>query len=339
MKRLFLSFVILSSLLVTHTSMGQRRAQVAVSGGMVNYVGDLANEAYFPFSSLSSGAAVTLRNFTGNSRARYKTFDMQLRLSWHRLQYDETNPLHGQSGTELRNYLRGLSFRNDLFGAETGLTYNFFLNRHQPLWKPTFSFFLSASVGIFHGRPKADLFRGDVSLSNRYYFWNDGTVRDVPDNAQHVGSVVQKDGDYETDLREWKTEGQGYNKEIHQSVPYSLWNVAIPLGAGVRYAVNKQWTCSVELNYYYFFTDFLDDASDRYATYDELRSAFPDDRDYELAKYISDPTGRGTNGYIGPATSPRGNPGLKDAFTFLSVEAAYTFTWKKKAIYGQFANR
>ncbi|MFM8431327.1 MAG: hypothetical protein ACKOA1_00870 [Bacteroidota bacterium] len=148
----------------------QRRTEIGFSLGGVNYIGDLANEPFFPVSSLAGGAAITIRDFMGRPQIRYKTFDMQVRLSWHRLQYDETDPIGGKKGTELRNYLRGLNFRNDLFGCETGITYNIYLNRNQPLWKPSFSFFLSAAVGIFHGVPRADLFNGDISLANRYYF-------------------------------------------------------------------------------------------------------------------------------------------------------------------------
>ena len=332
-------FILLLAFSEAQTLCAQHRAEIAVSGGVVNYIGDLANESMFPYSSASLGGAVTLRNFAGNQRERYKAFDLQVRLSWHRLQYDETDPLSGKQGIQLRNYLRGLNFRNDLLGAEAGMNYTIYVNKHQPLWKPTFSFFFSAGLGVFYGQPKADLFHGDVSLANRYYFWNDGTVRDVPENSQLIGKEIERDGVYETNLRDWKTEGQGYDKEIHQSVPYEWLNIGIPLGAGVRYCYNKQITFSAELNYYYFFTDFLDDVSNRYATYEELRAAFPNDEDYELAKYISDPTGRGTNGYIGPVTSPRGNPTLKDAFTFVSLEAAYKFTWKKKSVYGQFTSR
>lgn len=336
MKRLVASLFFTMSLATG--SFGQRTVDVGFSGGVVNYIGDLANEEYFPFSSAAPGAAVTFRNFINNparSGSRFPLLDLQVRLSWHRLQYDETAALCGEQGTDLRNYLRGLSFRNDLFGVETGVTYNFYLNRNSPLWKPSFSFFLMAGVGMFYGQPKADLFRGEAAPENRYYFWNDGTVRDRPENPGQIGEVTGRDGQYETNLRDWYTEGQGYNKEISQSNPYDLWNVGIPLGAGIRYMYNKQLTISAEFNYYYFFTDYLDDASDRYATYEELKAAFPDDREYELSKYISDPTGRGTNGYTGQYTSPRGNPKMKDSFTYLSVEASYKLTWKKRGIYGR----
>ena len=260
---------------------------------------------------------------------------MQLRFSWHRLQYDETKSIGNKEGDELRNYLRGIGFRNDLLGTEVGFTYNFLLSKKVALSKPKFSGFIMVGVGAYFGQPKADLFRGDIDLGNRYYFWNDGTVRDRPDNEKHIGEEVKRDGVYETKLHDWQTEGQGYSREIHRKQPYENCNIGIPMGAGIRYMYNKLLTLSVEFNYYYFFTDYLDDVSGRYATYEELLAAFPDLNEFNLAKYISDPTGRGTNGFTGPVTSPRGNPGLNDAFTYFSVEASYKIKWKKKGIYGQ----
>ena len=316
----------------------QRFADVAISSGVSNYIGDLGNEKNFPLSSANFGSSITVRNFLNNPRlsANYhKAFDMMVRFSWHRLQYDETNSVGGKKGVDLRNYLRGIGFRNDLMGTEIGMTYNFLLNKRAPLTKPKFSGFVMIGVGVFYGQPKADLFRGDIAEANRYYFWDDGTVRDRPDNEKHIGTEIQKDGNYETKLQNWMTEGQGYSREIHRKKPYETCNIGIPMGAGIRYMYSKLLTLSLEFNYYYFFTDYLDDVSGRYATYEELAASFPDATEYNIAKYISDPTGRGTNGFIGTATSPRGNPSLSDAFTFLSFEASYKIKWKKKGIYGQ----
>ena len=324
--------------LFSATVSAQRFADVAISAGLTNYIGDLGNEKNFPFSSANFGSSVTLRNFLNNPRhsgTYQRAFDMQVRFSWHRLQYDETEAIGSKEGQELRNYLRGIGFRNDLFGTEIGLTYNFLLNKRAPLTKPKFSGFVMIGIGAFYGQPKADLFNGDVDINNRYYFWNDGTVRDRPDNDKHIGEEVKKDGVYETKLHNWKTEGQGYSREIHRKKPYENCNFGIPMGAGIRYMYSKLLTISVEFNYYLFFTDYLDDVSDRYATYEELLASFPDAKECDLAKYISDPTGRGTNGYIGDVTSPRGNPNMNDAFTYLNVEASYKIKWKKKAIYGR----
>lgn len=325
-------------LLFSGYTFGQRTADVGISGGIVHYIGDLANEKTIPFSSMNAGSAITIRNFIGNSRhsgMQSRKLDLQLRFSWHRLQYDETAPIGDKQGMELRNYLRGINFRNDLFGTEVGFTYNITPNANIRLAKPKMTYYFMAGVGVFYGKPKADLFRGDVDINNRYFYWSDGTVRDAAENTKGIGNVISKDGKYETDLSQWRTEGQGFSKEVTGNKPYSNWSIGFPMGVGIRYMYNRLLTLSVEFSYYYFLTDYLDDVSSRYATYDELKSSFPDQTRFELAKYISDPTGRGTNGYIGPATSPRGNPSLKDGFTYFSLEASYKLIWKKKGVYGQ----
>lgn len=334
-KALLLSFGLV--LTITLAS-AQRTADIGISGGVVHYIGDLANEKTIPFSAMGAGSSVTIRNFLNNPKSsgvQYRKLDMQLRFSWHRLQYDETSPIGGKSGMDLRNYLRGLNFRNDLFGTEIGFTYNITPNAKARLHKPKMSYFVMAGVGVFYGKPKADLFRGSTDINNRYHYWKDGTIRDVAENSGVAGNVIEKDGEYETDLSQWRTEGQGFGKEVNSVQPYSNWNIGIPLGAGIRYMHNKYLTITAEFNYYHFFTDYLDDVSGRYATYVELQSSFPDKAKYELAKYISDPTGRGTNGVIGPGTSPRGNPNMRDGFTYFSLEAAYKITWKRKGVYGR----
>jgi hypothetical protein len=324
--------------LLSLAAAAQRYADVGLSTGVVNYIGDLANEKYIPYSSANTGIQLTVRNFLNNqsrSRMMYKPLSLEIRLSWQRLQYDETESLHGKNGMELRNYLRGLGFRNDLFGFAANITYTFYKNHNLSLYKQKWCYFVFAGIGSYWGQPKADLFRGAIDISNRYYFWDDGTVRDAPESSGK-GHVIKRDGKYETNLRDWSTEGLGYNKELHREQPYEVCNMGIPIGFGIRYGLSKYLTLSAEFEYVYIMNDYVDDASERYATYDELSASFPNDPvKLELAKYISDPTGHGTNGEIGPYTSPRGNPHLKDAFTFVSIELAYKFQWKKESVYGR----
>ncbi len=78
-----------------------------------------------------------------------------------------------------------------------------------------------------------------------------------------------------------------------------------------------------------FTTDLLDDVSDRYATYTEIDATYAGDpTKQELARYISDPTGWGTDGTSSIITSRRGNPGLLDSFSYVSLEVSYKFKRK-----------
>jgi hypothetical protein len=80
------------------------------------------------------------------------------------------------------------------------------------------------------------------------------------------------------------------------------------------------------MTYIMFTNDHIDDVSDRYATYTEIDAAYPGDRRAQaLARYISDPTGYGTDGTISYITSRRGNPGLLDTISFINFEVSYKF--------------
>jgi hypothetical protein len=311
----------------------QHSFEMGFSGGVTNYFGDLGNEAWLQPSSTRAGAAVTFRNFLGTSGFAgnmYRPLSMEIRLSWNRLEYDETKPIGNREGFELRNYGRGIGFRNDLFGTAMHVTYTFYANPRLPLYKQHAAFFLFTGVGAYYGRPKADLFRGSIDMANRYYFWPDGTIRDAAyEGSANGANVIEKDGVYETDLAEWKTEGNGYKGESAKKSIYKFVNVGIPLGFGMRYGLSKKLTLSTEFGYYMFFTDFLDDVSDEYPTFDEINSNFPNDPVKQaLALYISDPTGFGNGGYPGPATSRRGNPGKNDGFSYVNIELAYKFEFR-----------
>jgi len=332
MKKLLLLTVL--ALTLGSLANAQRSFEVGLSGGITNYFGDLGNEEWFQASSTQPGAAITFRNFLGNknlSGKLYRPVSAEVRFSWHRLQYDETKPIGSREGYELRNYGRGIGFRNDLFGISSHVTYTFYQNPRIPLYKQGAAFFVFTGFGAYYGKPKADLFRGEIDINNRYYFWPDGTVRDAPyEGTLSAANIIEKDGEYETNLADWYTEGNSSGSEAKRKPTYNYVNVAIPVGCGIRYGISKNITISTEFGYYFFFTDFIDDVSDAYPTYDEIQRNFPNDPvKQELALYISDPTGLGNTGYPGPATSQRGNPGKKDAHSYISLEFAYKFEFHK----------
>jgi len=343
-KYLFTFGLFMTVIFYCDFSSAQRTADLGFSTGITEYYGDLGNEAgIIPWSSTNIGCAVTLRNFLNNpmkSGAMFTPFSLEARLSWHRIGYDEATPIGNMKGQELRNYFRGLNFRNDILGASMHLTYTYYPDKHRSLYKQKFCVFGFVGIGAFYSRPKADLFRGKSNIDNRYFIWDDGTLRDA-DERTGKGNIIERDGTYETDLLQWRTEGQGDNFETGRRPMYSLVNVAFPSGLGVRYGVSKLMTLSAELAYYYFLTDYLDDVSDRYATNSEINRTFPDDPvKQQMAGYISDPSGRGTDGTAQmPPSSRRGNPKLNDSYAFISIEIAYKINLKQKGIYGAIARK
>lgn len=340
MKKNYLPLIILLVFSACMQAAAQRSFNIGVATGFTNYFGDLGNDDFYQKSSTRPGAVITVRNFLNNpSRTgmQYQPFDIETRFSWQRIGYDETKPVGKRSGYDLKNYGRGLMFRTDVYGVSSHLSYTFYPNRNKPLYAQGAVMFAYVGVGLFYAKPKADLFNGEIDISNRYYFWSDGTVRNGPEPAEGGSgnaAIVKKDGIYETDLQSWRTEGQGYTSELGQKPPYNMLHIGFPIGFGWRWGITKNITVSAEFSYYKFVTDYLDDVSERYATYEEIRANWPDDpAKQQLAIYISDPTGKGTNGFEGPQTSRRGNKYKTDGYTYISLECAYKFdfNWKKIA--------
>ncbi len=309
---------------------GQRNLEVGVAHGMTHYYGDLGNiDGPVQWNSARPGVTLTFRDFL-NNRKRYVTRSLstEARLSWFRVGYDERAMIPGMPIADMKNLGRGLSFRNDLVGASGHLVLNAYREPYQPLFQQRFFMYFHIGLGVYHGRPKADLFRGDIDPANRYWFWDDGTTRDAPPGTPGANEI-EKDGKYETDLYSWLTQapdGSGENVRTRRDSP---WHLAIPMGAGVRYMITKEISLGLEYQYLMFSNDRIDDVSERYATWAEIDAAYPNDPvSQELARYISDPTGRGTNGEEGIYTSRRGNPGLLDTISFLSLEVSYKFKRK-----------
>ena len=318
----------LTAALVALPSLAQRNLEIGVVANVNHYHGDLGNyDAAMQWNGLRPGMQITFRDFLNNPK-RYVTRSLtaEARLSWFRVGYDERAMISGKDVSELKNYGRGLSFRNDLIGASGHLVLNAYREPYQPLFQQRFFMTFQIGLGVYHGRPKADLFRGDVAIANQYHSWSTGELGDAPEGTPGA-NVVQRDGKYETDLYSWVTEGGAGRQESGRTYRISPWHIGVPMGMGIRYMLSKQLSLGMEFSYIMFTDDLIDDVSDRYATFDEIDATYVGDPvNQELARYISDPTGRGTNGTINPLyTSNRGNPGLLDSISFLSVEVSYKF--------------
>lgn len=104
---------------------------------------------------------------------------------------------------------------------------------------------------------------------------------------------------------------------------YSNFQIAIPMGLGIRYAINKKWSLCLEYGTRWTFTDYIDDVSLTYVDNEALREAKGD-----LAVTLSnpsptasDPTNPLYNSTV--AGQQRGDPRDKDSYMFLSLSVQY----------------
>lgn len=174
---------------------------------------------------------------------------------------------------------RNLSFRSNIWEAALIEEVNL-IGYHPGGGKRFFSPYLMGGVAIFHFNP----------------------------TTQYLGQRVE--------LQPLGTEGQGIPGFSGQ---YSLFQVAIPIGGGVKLALGKDATLSIEVGGRKLFTDYLDDVSGPYADsrvlleYNGPLAAALGNRMGEY--YNSDP--------INSPGAPRGNPKFLDWYFFSTVSMSF----------------
>ena len=184
-------------------------------------------------------------------------------------------------------YNRGLHFRSPVYELSGQLEFNFL--PYQPgnplyTWTP----FIYTGVSLFNFNPQAKNGNGE---------W--------------------------VDLQELGTEGQGTTTSFDGNTreKYSLIQFAIPMGGGVKIAVNESFNIILEYGARKTFTDYLDDVSTTYPGAG-VSGMSPE------AQAMSDPTGTHVNG------NQRGNPNnKKDWYSFAGITLSFKLNNNTKGCY------
>lgn len=145
-----------------------------------------------------------------------------------------------------------------------------------------FSPYLFAGVAVFHHNPQAEL------------------------NGTWV------------DLQPLGTEGQG-TAAYPDRRPYSLWQVSIPFGAGVKIQFAEKVTLGLEAGLRRTFTDYLDDVSTTYVD----RSILANESG-QLAVRLMDRSGEiMSDPPLRREGSIRGNPDVQDYYAFMGATLSF----------------
>ena len=156
--------------------------------------------------------------------------------------------LFGTLSSNERSPERNLNFQSEIRTGGAILSYNFdHLLRKERKVEPYFS------VGIesFEFLSKTDLFD---ARGNKYFYWNDGSIRNMDQNNPLASEAVylQRDYTFETDIRESNIDGFG---------KYTERSFAIPVGAGVKMKLSDKVNFKIGATMHYTFTDLVDGIS------------------------------------------------------------------------------
>ncbi len=185
---------------------------------------------------------------------------------------------------ELWRKQRNLDFKSDVWEAYAAIELfpTMFFNKNED-YEPRFKPYGFIGVGIFHFDPQGSI--TDINGDKTWY-----------------------------KLHPLHTEGQGF-AEYPEKKPYSLTQMNIPMGLGVKVKMSERVTLSPELLYRKTFTDYMDDVSTTYIDpvyFDSHLSS----QDAAIARQIHDKTvgivTPGVNRYE-PGTQ-RGNSKNMDAY-------------------------
>ena len=201
---------------------------------------------------------------------------------------------------------------NSMFGLRAGLSWgqvggNDKYNEKSPeLLARNLNF--KTSIAEFNVCAELNLLSPELYYTYPYVFAGVGVFHFNPYSTDKNGQKVY--------LQPLGTEGQGL-PEYGDKKMYSLTQLCIPFGGGVRMKINDQWDAGFEVGYRKLFTDYLDDVSGRYAN-PEILLTGRGSQAYQMA-YRGSPTNIPQGGEI------RGNPKKKDWYYFIGLKLIWKF--------------
>jgi opacity protein-like surface antigen len=142
----------------------------------------------------------------------------------------------------------------------------------------------------------------------------------------------------EVDLYDLNLEGNGItitdsaaaSLNFKRPAAYSLWNLVIPLGFGLRWDLADQLSLGIEYMYRYTFTDYLDNVSGYYVDPGvfEIEHA-QDPQRQQMAKDMYDKSWQIDPNAKHGSNELRGNSGVPDGYSTIAISFYYRLKTKK----------
>lgn len=231
----------------------RRYSYFGLSVNAMNYFGDLAPSA----KVLSTDIGLTKPGFGIFFGHRFgPRYTIRASFNYGSIHGDDFEASDPSDSDGIFRYVRNLHFRNRIKELNIVALFDLFKNDATYVSRVQFTPYLYAGITVLHHNPQA--YVGDDS--------------GLPEAGEWVDLVdIGTEGQYAT------LDPGDVNNGIE---PYSKWQIAIPLGIGIRYRLNQVMDISLETGFRYLFTDYLDDVSGNYVD--------PGVFDNELARYLSD---------------------------------------------------
>jgi len=149
-----------------------------------------------------------------------------------------------------RSVERNLNFKSRVVNGSAQITYTF-----AGILKPDriINPYISVGIGVLNFDSKGDWLDENGST---YYYWSDGSIRNIAqtDPLAETSVVIDRDYNYETDLRQANLDGLGKYSQVAFTVPASF---------GFDFKVSDRMRVKLGSTFYYSFTDMIDNVSSK----------------------------------------------------------------------------
>ena len=196
-------------------------------------------------------------------------------------------------------YRRNLSFKSDLWDFTAAAEFNF--NQLDFRDKSGVIPYAFIGVSVFRFNPKAQFIYDPTSPVAQYL------------GQPTYSQLADRDEEW-VELQPLATEGQE-TTEFNEKKRYSLTQVAIPIGGGLKFKLNHKWTLGLEYGLRITFTDYMDDVSSTYVDPVRLSSQYG-----PMSAAMAD---RGPGPELKVEDAQRGNTDKNDAYGIFGVTLTY----------------
>lgn len=238
---------------------------ISLGTGIIHFLGDVKNPGFNPLSGELAYNFKISTLFGNKNYYKLNFFFLYGNMQGHDFNISkqmQSNPSKLKLDNDLLPIFYNSSFRTEFFEFGISAEYGF-----GHFWGKSRSFRPFISVGISPlqiGRFQTDL----TNTAGDYYnFWNDGTIRNIPEidpNAFNA-NIISFDKVYDADIAK---------NDFHELENYAQTVVVIPVEVGFDFFLSYRVNLRVSTSLHYTFTDLLDNFNDKVAANYNIPGSF-----------------------------------------------------------------
>jgi hypothetical protein len=238
---------------------------ISLGTGIIHYLGDIRYPGTNPLIG-DLGYRLNISTFLGkNNFYRLNFFLMYGNLRGHDFEISRSMQLYPSLPLDAsaNPIFHNSSFRTEFFEFGISAEYRFghWLGGLHRRFQP----FVSLGVSPFYFNPKGNIINSRNGSNSYYYFWADGTMRDMSETDPMAGSskIIGFDKEWETDLSK---------ANYHDIGKLSQTTVVFPLEAGFDIFLTYRVSLRLSTSVHYTLSDLLDNFNSKVAKRYDVKS-------------------------------------------------------------------